>query len=41
LFAPTAAVGSTFAMLTFEWDADKARANLVKHAVKKPRQDNH
>jgi len=33
LFAGTAAVGSTFPMLTFEWDANKARANLVKHAV--------
>jgi uncharacterized DUF497 family protein len=33
LFAPAAAVGSTFPMLTFEWDANKARANLAKHAV--------
>ncbi len=33
MFAGTAAVGSTFIMLTFEWDANKARANLAKHAV--------
>jgi hypothetical protein len=33
LFAEAAAVGSTFTMLTFEWDANKARANLAKHAV--------
>ena len=33
LFARTASVGSTFAMLTFEWDANKARANLAKHQI--------
>ncbi len=33
LFADTAAVGSTFFILTFEWDANKAGANLAKHDV--------
>ena len=33
LFAATALVSSTLPMLTFEWDANKARANLAKHAV--------
>jgi len=33
LFAPTTHVGSTFAMLTFEWDANKAGTNLAKHQV--------
>jgi hypothetical protein len=36
LFAGTPAVGSTFSMLTFEWDANKARANLAKHTVSFP-----
>ena len=33
MFADKASVSSTFPMLTFEWDANKARANLAKHAV--------
>src|ERR1019366_3928684 len=36
LFAATTSVGSTLSMLTFEWDANKARANLAKHAVSFP-----
>jgi uncharacterized DUF497 family protein len=33
LFAPELQVSSTFVLLTFEWDANKARTNLAKHQV--------
>ena len=33
MFAVAASASSTLVMLTFEWDANKAGSNLVKHGV--------